>query len=90
MRVPKEKKIEEAVKRMEFLKMSENVIKELQEGIIEESESGGFLYWLDDEQKKIVKDFEDSHNALVWHCVRSWTNFGEMLSLLFISDYEEE
>lgn len=39
---------------------------------------------------KMVREFEEKYNALVYHAVHSYTEFGELLSLLYVSDYEEE
>ena len=54
----KEKMMQEAVKRMEALHIISNVISEFKEGIINKSEYGGFLYWLNDKEKDLVKNFK--------------------------------
>ena len=62
----KTKQKTEAITRMKLLKLHPNIIKEFEkDGIVNLSENGGFLYWLTDEQQSFVKDFEESHNALV-------------------------
>lgn len=81
----------EAIKRMRKLGLFSQVIKEFkEEDILHLSESGGYLYWLDEKQKKIVEDFEKESGNIVYHVVRSFTNMGEMLSLLIVSKYEED
>ena len=81
----------EAIKRMRKLGLLAQVIKEFKEhDILHLSESGGYLYWLDDKQKKMVEDFEKESGNIVYHVVRSFTNMGEMLSLLIVSKYEED
>lgn len=81
----------EAIKRMRKLGLFSQVIKEFKEDdILHLSESGGYLYWLDEKQKKIVEDFEKESGNIVYHVVRSFTNMGEMLSLLIVSKYEED
>ena len=91
MAVTKDQMLEEAIKRMEILRMMENPIRELkEEGVVNLSENGGYLYWLDEEQKKMVADFEKDKGGLVYHVVRSFTNFGEMYALMYVSEYEEE
>lgn len=91
MEVTRETMVAEAVKRMKILKMLEQPIKEFkEEGVLNLSENGGILYWLDEKQKKIVADFEKEFGGLVYHVIHSMTNFGEMLSLLYVSKYEEE
>lgn len=87
----KDKQKQEALERMRMLKLSDNVIREFeQEGIINMSENGGFLYWLDSDQQAIVDDFETEHNAIVYHVIHSYTQFGEMYALLYVSDDEDE
>ena len=92
MKISREKKKEEAIQRMKELGIINDAIKQFKDDdivMVSEPPIGG-LYWLDDEQKKIVDDFEKENDALVFMVVKAFTNFGNMLSLLFISDYEEE
>ena len=59
---------QEALKRMKLLKLYPNIIKEFEkDGIVNLSENGGILYWLDSTQKAIVDHFETENNALVYH-----------------------
>lgn len=81
----------EAIKRMEALNLHPNVIDDFKEGVVNCSEYGmGILYWLDEERKALVKQFETEHNALVYHCIFDRTGFGDCLSMLYVSDYEDE
>lgn len=50
------------------------------------------LYWIDNDEKyvKIVKDFEEEYNALVYHAQLTHFEFGRCLSLFYVSDCEEE
>ena len=58
----KVKQKQEANARMKLLKLHENVIREFEkEGIVNLSENGGFLYWLNGDQQAIVDDFEAEH-----------------------------
>lgn len=87
----KERMKQEAIKRMKKLKMMYTPIHEFEkENKLNLSERCGMLYWLDKEQEKMVCDFENEHNALVYHVIHDYTNIGEMYSLLFVSKYEEE
>lgn len=87
----KAKQKQEALERMKLLKLHNNVVKEFdKEGIVNLSENGGFLFWLDSDQQAIVDEFEAEHDALVYHVIRSFTEFGELYSLLYVSKYEEE
>lgn len=91
MKITIEKKKQEAIERMKFLNLYPNIIKEFEkENIVNMSENGGFLYWLTDEQKEIVSDFEAEYDALVYHVIHNFTEFGELLTFFYISDDEEE
>ena len=92
MKVTREKKKEEAIKRMKALGIIDNAIKQFEEDdIVMVSEPPfGALYWLEDEEKEMVREFEEENNALVYMIVRAFTNFGKMDSLLFVSDYKED
>lgn len=90
------KKVAEAVKRMKMLGLYEQVIDDFEKtGRVYYSERtslGGILYWLDNnpDWEERVKRFEEEHNAVVYHAVHNYTEFGELLALLYISDEEEE
>ncbi len=87
----KAKQKQEALERMKMLKLHGNIIKEFdKEGIVNLSENGGFLYWLDSDQQAIVDEFEAEHDALVYHVIHDFTELGELYSLLYVSKYEEE
>lgn len=90
---------EEAVKRLISLHLHGNVTREFQNGKLylserqtfgEKKRAFGILYWLNDEEKQKVKDFEDEHGALVYHVIKNLTEFGEQLSFLYVSKYKEE
>ena len=87
----KEKQRAEAVKRMKKLGMMAQPIKEFEkEGKLNRSEFGGILYWLNDEEQKMVDKFEQETGGLVYHVIHSYANIGETYNLLFVSKYEEE
>ena len=92
MNITREVKKEEALKRMKALNIFDAAIREFKnEDIIMVSEPPiGGLYYLEDHEKEMVKEFEEKYNALVYMVVRAFTNFGKMDSLLFVSDYDEE
>lgn len=92
MEVSRIKKKKEAIKRMEMLDIYSETIRQFEkEGLVSYSEPPlGSNYWLTDEQRKIVRDFEEEHNALVYFGIRSYTNFGTLDSFLFVSKYENE
>ena len=91
MKTTNEQKKIEALERMRTLKLYPNIIKEFEkENVVNMSENGGFLYWLTDEQKEIVLDFEAEHDALVYHVIHDFTGFGELLTFFYVSDDDEE
>ena len=92
MKVTREKKKEEAIKRMKALDIIDDAINQFKtDDIVMVSEPPmGALYWCNDEEKEMIRKFEEENNALVFMVVRAFTQFGKMDSLLFVSDYEEE
>ena len=91
MNIPIDIKKQEAMNRMKTLKIFPQTIKQFKGGMVSYSEPPlGANYWLDDEQKRIVKEFEEEHNTLVYFVIRSYTEFGKLDSMLYVSDYEEE
>ena len=54
-------------------------------------QTGGLYEFSDDaELNAQIKEFEEEHNALVYHVIHTYTEFGELYSLLYVSDDEEE
>ena len=87
----RDEKVSEALERMRLLKFHPNVITEfLRNQTINASEGGGFLFWLTEEEKDVVTDFENTHNTLVYHVIRNTTEFGTLLSLMYVSDNKDE
>lgn len=80
-----EKAKEEAVKRLECLKVHKNVLKEFKkEGVLNKSENMGILYWLDDEEKAIVDWFEKKNKAVAYHVIHQHTDIGELYNILYV------
>lgn len=91
MKVSIENKKQEAIERMKALGIFPQTIKQFKEGMVSYSEPPlGANYWLDEDQKKIAKGFEEEHNVLVYFVIRSYTEFGKLDALLYVSDCEEE
>ncbi len=87
----REKQKREAIERMKMLKIYSQAIKEFEkENVINVSEHGGILFWLNDEQQEMVKQFEEKYNAIVYHVIHNYTEFGELYSLLYVSQHENE
>ncbi len=90
MKITREQKKVEALKRMAFLQLHPNTLKEFKQNVVNYSESYGILYWLDEKWTTLVKDFEIKHKALVYHVIHNYTEFGELLTLLYVGDDQDE
>ena len=81
----------QAVERMKKLGIMEQPVKEFEdEGKLNLSENGGLLYYLNEDEQKMVDDFEKENNGLVYHVIKSRTTIGLMYALLYVSKYLEE
>ena len=91
MNVQLEIKKQEAIDRMKALGIFPQTINQFKGGQVSYSEPPlGANYWVNEEQEKIIKQFEAEHDALVYFVIRSYTEFGKLDALLYVSDYEEE
>ena len=92
MKISREKKKEEAIKRMKTLKLYPGMVQHFKdENLVGMCEPpNGAFYWLDDDSKKVVEEFEKKHDALVYTAIRNFTEMGILDSYLFVSDYKEE
>lgn len=79
----------EAVTRMNRVHISKQIIKDFEEGQVTMSENGGFLYWLDDGQMADVLEFNRKNRCIVYHVIHDWTEFGELLTYLFVTEDDE-
>lgn len=94
----KEQMKQEAIKRMKQLKLMADVVNDFEKnGRVYYSERqnkffNAVLYWLDNQKEweEKVKKFEEEHNCLVYHCQLTHLEFGDVLSLLFVSSNEKE
>lgn len=93
----KELQKKESIERLKLLqklyKVHPNVLKEFkQDETIYYSERinnfyNGILYWISNKQEYVdaVKEIENKYNIYVYHCLLSHTEFGDWLSMLFVS-----
>lgn len=80
----------EVVLRMKKLKLHSNVIKEfIGEGKLNLSERG-ILFWLDDEEQKMVQDWQEKTGNMVYHVIKNNMEFGLYYSFLYVSKYQDE
>ncbi len=92
----------EALKRLKILQdkfeLMETVTKEFkQDNTLYYSEyvnksCPAILYWVSNkkEYENAVKEFEEKHNTLVYHCILNRTTFGTILTLLYVTEEQEE
>ena len=82
----------EAIKRMKALNLYPNIINEFEkDGTLNCSENRvGALYWLDDEMKDAVSQIESRYDLLVYHCTLDYTEFGRLLTCLYVSSTPDE
>ncbi len=89
--INKELQKQEAIERMKMLDIYGQAIEEFKDrDVINKSEFNGILYWLTDKEKQTVKEFEDEFGGIVYHVIRNNTEFGELYSLLYVSQDDEE
>lgn len=94
----KERIKKEALRRMKALKLLDEgdytCVQDFKKNnIVYKSEFHGILYWLDEDEQKLVKDFEISHKEqemLVYHCYKAHTELGDILFMLYVSNEKGE
>ena len=93
MSISREAKKAEAIKRMKVLDLYKpyiNLFEQADEVFLSEMTGGVYEFSNNTELVAKVKEFEEEHNALVYHVIHTLTQFGELYSFLYVSDYEEE
>lgn len=99
----KELQKNEAIMRLEILNkrygLMKNVVDDFKKNNLlyysEQTRLGGILYWCTKENGaenfvEKVKEFEEEHNATVYHVIHCHTEFGELLNLMYVSENQEE
>lgn len=89
----------DALVRMKALNLLEDVINAFnKDGTLYRSEGVrlpngtrmGVLYWLTDEEAKMVKAWEEETGNMVYHVIQNRTGFGTLYSFLYVSTYDED
>lgn len=83
----------EALVRMQMLNLNEDAIKDFEENdkAWKSETNMGILYWLNEKEEKMVKEFEEKNNCLVYHLIHNnYMEIGECYSIFYVSQYEEE
>ena len=86
----REEQKQEAIARMKYLKLYPQTIKEFEKEDLVNYSHLGILYWVEGEMYSLMRKFENEHNALVYHIVQTFTDFGELLSFLYVSQHKDE
>ena len=87
----KEERFIEAIERMKLLKLDNPCIEAFTKGNVWESEGYGALYEVNDEEQKLIDNFEKNHkDCLVYHMIHNKFEFGECYSMLYVSSNKEE
>ncbi len=84
---------DEAIERMELLQLHKNTIEDFkQSNKLNRSENAGTLYWLTDEEKKLVNDFEkENAGTMVYHIIKTITQDLEIVyDLLYVTEDTED
>ncbi len=85
-----EQKIE-ALARMKMLGLHSNPVREFEhENKLNLSENGGILYWLEEDEQKFVDEFEKKHGGVVYHVIKTPTEFGLLYSLMYVGKHKGE
>lgn len=83
--------LNECLFRMKMLELDKNCINEFKKGNIWESESIGILYEINEEEKKIVENFEKENKGYkVYHIIHNYFEFGEIYNLLYVGTDKKE
>ena len=93
MKTTRKEKKTEAIKRMRLMKLLPNIIKEFEkDDVLYYSEMMGILYWVSNNQEwaEYIGRFEKKYDALVYHAELSMLEFGDCLSLFYVSDHKDE
>ena len=92
MKIDNDRKKKEALHRMMMLDLFDVAIMQFAENeAINISEPPlGILYWPEEKECEEIKQWEQEHNAMVYHVIRSFTNIGTLDAYLYVSDYEED
>lgn len=92
MNVSIEDKKKEAVSRMKKVGIFPETVHQFERGgkVSESAPPLGACFWLNEEQQKRAKEFEEKYDALVYHVIHTFTEIGEMESYLYVSDHSDE
>ena len=82
--------IQEAFRRLEFLKLHPHILSNFKEGVLAKTNNNMTVERLSEEEGKLVADYESQTGNLVYYVIFNDTEFGRLYSFLFVSKYEKE
>ncbi len=82
----------EAIERMKAMQLMPQAIRAFKKDCTPWcSQRFGALFTLDEEEQKAVDRFKEEYpDYLVYHCINNMTEFGRLVSILYVSSDEEE
>ena len=81
-----EQKKTEAIQRLKILNVHPNVIDDFNNGVINLSKNIGALFWLNNEEKLLVKNIQNTNDVLVFHVIKNCSEYGLCYILLYVSN----
>lgn len=81
---------DEAIRRMGWWKLHPNVVRDFKKGMLNVSGFMGMLYWLEDDDKKLVDDWAEKTGNLPYHVIKSFLEDMELLTILFVEPDKSE
>lgn len=91
-KVSREAKLTEAADRMKSLEINEDAIHELIQSDVKPVSFDGLdgLYGFKTGAVQDMQDFEEKYHALIYFVIYTPSDFGDMVSYLYVSDDEDE
>lgn len=83
---------QEAMRRMKKLHLMDEVIEDFKsKELVHRSQEIGILFWLDEEELKLVSDFEkrySSNQTKVYHVIKRYTDLGVAYTYLYVTVHD--
>ncbi len=86
-----EKRVEEAVKRLNNLEIESSIVKEFESNdVVTMSEIMGLLFFANEDERELIAKLEERYDIKIYHGIMNNTEIGKMYSFLYVSESEEE
>ena len=90
MKATREEQKVEAIARMKQWGIIGDAIRQFEKDDKVMRSEGGILFWLKDDEQKAVKKIEEEYGILVYMVIHNRTEFGELLSMIYVSKHKDE